>query len=155
MLRNTQINAQQNVFTISKFHLRFICLNEWICAISLFFPVPFETYAQVYSLNSSRGRQYSGVQKKKDRHGHPGPPLFPVIWGKQALLSVIQGKWAIRPHLTLVIKLHLGELKKPAPLSMCCTHHWIKPIPKFSVNSANAFSFYGVFCEQHHLQSVP
>ena len=32
---------------------------------------------------------------------------------------------------------------------------WIKPIPKFSADSANAFSFYEVFCEQHHLQSVP
>ena len=30
-----------------------------------------------------------------------------------------------------------------------------KPIPKFSVDPANAFSFYEVFCEQHHLQSVP
>ena len=31
----------------------------------------------------------------------------------------------------------------------------IKPIPKFSADSANAFSFYEVFCEQHHLQSAP
>ena len=30
----------------------------------------------------------------------------------------------------------------------------IKPIPKFSADSANAISFYEVFCEQHHLQSV-
>ena len=30
-----------------------------------------------------------------------------------------------------------------------------KPIPKFSANSANAFSFYEVFYEQQHLQSVP
>ena len=31
----------------------------------------------------------------------------------------------------------------------------IKPIPKISADSANAFSFYEVFCEQHHLQSAP
>ena len=28
-------------------------------------------------------------------------------------------------------------------------------IPTFSADSTNAFSFYEVFCEQHHLQSVP
>ena len=31
----------------------------------------------------------------------------------------------------------------------------IKPIPKISADSANAFSFYEVFCEKHHLQSAP
>ena len=30
-----------------------------------------------------------------------------------------------------------------------------KPISNFSADFANAFSFYVVFCEQHHLQSVP
>ena len=30
-----------------------------------------------------------------------------------------------------------------------------KPVSKFSADSTNAFSFYEVFCEQHHLQSVP
>ena len=28
-------------------------------------------------------------------------------------------------------------------------------IPKFSADSTKTFSFYGVFCEQHHFQSVP
>ena len=28
-------------------------------------------------------------------------------------------------------------------------------LPKFSTDFANAFSFYEVFCEQYHLQSVP
>ena len=35
---------------------------------------------------------------------------------------------------------------------------YMKPIPKFSADSANAFSFMTqneVFCKQHHLQSVP
>ena len=31
----------------------------------------------------------------------------------------------------------------------------IKSIPKFAADSANAFSFYEVFSEKHHLQSVP
>ena len=31
----------------------------------------------------------------------------------------------------------------------------IELIPKFSADSANALSFYEVFYEQHHLQSVP
>ena len=30
-----------------------------------------------------------------------------------------------------------------------------KKIEKFLADSANAFSFYEVFCEQHHLQCVP
>ena len=29
-----------------------------------------------------------------------------------------------------------------------------KTIPKFSADFTNAFSFYGVFSEQHHLQNV-
>ena len=28
-------------------------------------------------------------------------------------------------------------------------------LPTFSADSTNAFSFYEVFCEQHHFQSVP
>ena len=31
----------------------------------------------------------------------------------------------------------------------------VKHEPKFSADSANAFSFYEVFCEQRHLLSVP
>ena len=31
----------------------------------------------------------------------------------------------------------------------------IRLIPKISADCVNAFSFYEVFCEQHHLQSVP
>ena len=30
----------------------------------------------------------------------------------------------------------------------------MKAIPTFSADSVNALSFYEVFCEQHHLQSV-
>ena len=31
----------------------------------------------------------------------------------------------------------------------------LSQLPKFSADSANVFSFYEVFCEQHHLQSAP
>ena len=70
-------------------------------------------------------------------------------WLQRAILPLWSHVWAYRNPCLKYLKGHWTKIT-----FIFLYRIWIKPVPKISADSANAFSFYEVFYEQHHPQSA-